>query len=67
MSGLTKREREVLRLLAEGLLQDEIARALVISPRTVETHIQHILHKLGLRSRTQAVAAAYQAGLVELR
>jgi two-component system, NarL family, nitrate/nitrite response regulator NarL len=67
MSGLTKREREVLRLLAEGLLQDEIARALVISPRTVETHIQHILHKLGLRSRTQAVAAAYREGLVELR
>ena len=66
MSGLTKREREVLRRLAEGLLQDEIAHALVISPRTVETHIQHILGKLGVRSRTQAVAIAYREGFVEL-
>jgi DNA-binding NarL/FixJ family response regulator len=63
---LTSREREVLRLLSEGLDQDEIARALVISPRTVETHIQHILPKLGVRSRTQAVAVAYRERLVDL-
>ena len=64
--GLTRREREVLRLLAEGLDQDEVARALVISPRTVETHVQHILPKLGVHSRAQAVAIAYREGLVEV-
>jgi DNA-binding NarL/FixJ family response regulator len=63
--GLTRREFEVLRLLAEGLNQDEIARTLVISARTVETHIQHILPKLGVRRRAQAVAVAYREGLVE--
>lgn len=65
--GLTPREQEVLRLLAAGLDQDEIARALVISPRTVETHIQHVLAKLGVRRRAQAVAVAYREGLVDLR
>lgn len=65
--GLTRRENEVLRLLSAGLDQDEIARALVISPRTVETHIQHILPKLGVRGRAQAVAVAYREGLVEFR
>lgn len=60
MSRLTRRELEVLRLLAEGRNQREIAEALVISPKTVGTHIEHILEKLGVRSRAQAVAIAYQ-------
>lgn len=64
---LTAREREVLRLLAEGLDQGEIVRGLVISPRTVDTHIQHILSKLGVRNRTQAVALAYREGFVGSR
>jgi DNA-binding NarL/FixJ family response regulator len=63
--GLTRREREVLSLLADGLDQDEISSALVISPRTVETHIQHILPKIGVRNRAQAVAMAYREGLVD--
>ena len=58
LDSLTKREREVLELLAEGRQQDEIARELVISPKTVATHIQRILAKLEVRSRAQAVAVA---------
>jgi two-component system, LuxR family, response regulator FixJ len=54
--SLTKREQEVLGLLAQGHPQDEIARELVISPKTVATHIQRILGKLEVRSRAQAVA-----------
>jgi DNA-binding NarL/FixJ family response regulator len=57
---LTRREREVLRLLAQGLRQDEIAGRLVISRKTVATHVANILRKLGVRSQTQAVAAAYR-------
>jgi DNA-binding NarL/FixJ family response regulator len=53
---LTKREHEVLDLLGQGRAQDEIARALVISPKTVSTHIQRILGKLKVHSRAQAVA-----------
>ena len=60
---LTPRELEVLRLLAEGLAQAEIAERLVISPKTVSTHIQHVLEKLGVHSRAQAVAAAHRLGL----
>jgi DNA-binding NarL/FixJ family response regulator len=56
--SLTKRENEVLELLAQGHPQDEIARELVISPKTVSTHIQRILGKLEVRSRAQAVAVA---------
>jgi DNA-binding NarL/FixJ family response regulator len=56
LEGLTKREHEVLDLLAEGYPQNEIARRLVISPKTVATHIQRILGKLNVRSRAQAVA-----------
>jgi DNA-binding NarL/FixJ family response regulator len=58
LATLTEREREVLDLLAEGYRQDEIAGKLVISPKTVATHIQRILGKLEVRSRTQAVALA---------
>lgn len=58
LDSLTKREHEVLDLLAEGHPQDEIAAELVISPKTVSTHIQHILGKLEVRSRAQAVAVA---------
>ena len=57
---LTPREREVLGLLAEGLTQNEIADRLTISPRTVATHIDHILAKLGVRNRAQAVAVVYR-------
>ncbi len=60
---LTPRELDVLRQLAEGLNQGEIAERLVISPKTVATHIQHILAKLGVHSRAQAVAAAHRLGL----
>ena len=58
LARLTEREWEVLELLAGGLAQDEIARRLVISSRTVATHIQHVLTKLGVHSRAQAVAVA---------
>ena len=61
---LTGRELEVLRLLAEGLDLDEIARALVISPTTVRKHIEHILGKLGVHTRAQAVALAYRERLI---
>jgi DNA-binding NarL/FixJ family response regulator len=64
-AGLTKREREILRLLAGGIGQSEIARELVISEKTVATHIQHILEKLGVHSRAQAVAIAHRSGLME--
>ena len=60
---LTRRESEVLHLLADGLAQPEIAAKLVISSKTVSSHIQHILSKLGVHSRAQAVAAVHR-GLV---
>jgi DNA-binding NarL/FixJ family response regulator len=63
-SLLTPREREVLELLARGLEQSDIADQLVISPKTVATHIQRILTKLGVHARAQAVAEAYRLGLV---
>jgi DNA-binding NarL/FixJ family response regulator len=63
-AGLTPREREVLRLLGSGLSQSEIAESLVISSRTVGTHIERILGKLGAHSRAQAVAFAYQRHLL---
>jgi DNA-binding NarL/FixJ family response regulator len=62
---LTVRERQVLALLAKGLAQQAIATELFISPKTVATHIQRILPKLGVRSRAQAVAVAHREGLVE--
>jgi DNA-binding NarL/FixJ family response regulator len=59
-SKLTAREMEVLQLLAIGLEQDDIAGRLFISRKTVGTHIEHILQKLGVRTRAQAVAVAYR-------
>ena len=62
---LTPREQEVLRLLAQGLQNREIARRLVISPKTVSTHIAHIYEKLGARSRVEALTAGYRHALLE--
>jgi DNA-binding response OmpR family regulator len=59
-AGLTQRELEVLRLLANGLDHLAIAHHLVIAPKTVEKHIEHILLKLGVHTRAQAVALAFQ-------
>jgi DNA-binding NarL/FixJ family response regulator len=66
-SRLTKREREVLQLLAEGLDQKEVADRLFISPSTVGTHTEHIFAKLGVNSRSQALALAYRGGLIGRR
>ncbi len=63
-SVLTKRELEVLGLLAEGLAQREIAKKLTIREKTVGSHIERILSKLGVRSRAQAVALAFREDLV---
>jgi predicted ATPase/DNA-binding CsgD family transcriptional regulator len=63
-AGLTVREGEVLRLLAQGLSDRDIAAALFISPRTASTHVSHLLAKLGVESRSAAVALAVRNGLV---
>jgi DNA-binding response OmpR family regulator len=63
LDALTSRERQVLRMLAAGATQEDIANALVISSRTVGTHIQNTLAKLGVHSRAQAVALAHLLGL----
>jgi DNA-binding NarL/FixJ family response regulator len=63
LDSLTAREREVLGLLAAGLSSKQIAHELRITRRTLGTHVQHILSKLGVHNRTQAVAVAHRAGL----
>jgi DNA-binding NarL/FixJ family response regulator len=63
--GLTRRELEILRLVAVGRTNREIAHQLFLSPRTVDMHVRNMLGKLGCRSRTEATGKAHELGLLE--
>ncbi|MFV0134989.1 response regulator [Streptomyces sp. HMX87] len=64
LNALTEREREVMRLVAAGLTNDEIAARLVLSPATAKTHVSRIMTKLDVRDRAQLVVLAYESGMV---